>query len=158
MIYVISPRKWQFRLNNKSFEISWNLPYLCLIIKSMFSWELRLKICFKLKASTCKTLCLQEIPFFVKMTKSLRHRISSNLVLSNSRIKGSKGLSWNSLILIGFNWFIDLSGKYFGKYFDFKKKIRKIFQKIKCYEVLGSSLLPSSLPSTSYRGVRSSRS
>ena len=76
------------------------------------------------------------------------------LVPSNSRMKRSKEVSWYSLILIGFHWFIDLSGKYFGKYFDLKK----IFQKIKCYEVLGSSLLPSSLPSTSYRGVRSSRS
>ena len=70
------------------------------------------------------------------------------LVPSNSRMKRSKEVSWYSLILIGFHWFIDLSGKYFGKYFDLKK----IFQKIKCYEVLGSSLLPSSLPSTSYRG------
>ena len=45
-------------------------------------------------------------------------------------------------------------------HWSFRKIFRQVFrfQKIKCYEVLGSSLLPSSLPSTSYRGVRSSRS
>ena len=63
-------------------------------------------------------------------------------------MKCSKEVSSYSLLLI---FFID--SLIFEENMSAKIRIQKIFQtKIKSYEVLGSSLLPSSLPSTSYRG------
>ena len=63
-------------------------------------------------------------------------------------MKCSKEVSLNSLLLI---FLID--SLIFEEKMSVKIRIQKIFQtKIESYEVLGSSLLPSSLPSTSYRG------